>query len=133
MAIRERSPDRPLSPHLQVYRWQITMTMSILHRVSGVMLTVGAFGLACWLLALAEGGEHYARAAAIVASPLGMLVLFAFSLALVYHLFNGLRHLAWDIGWGFEIPEFYRSGWTVALLTVVFTSAIWFVALGIRA
>lgn len=133
MAIRERSPERPLSPHLQVYRWQITMTMSILHRVTGVMLTVGAFGFACWLLALAEGGEHYARAAAIVASPFGMLLLFGFSLALVYHLLNGLRHLAWDMGRGFEIPEFYRSGWTVALLTVVFTAAIWFVALGIRA
>jgi succinate dehydrogenase / fumarate reductase, cytochrome b subunit len=106
------------------------MVMSILHRVSGVMLTVGALGFAWWLLALAQGGEPYARAAAIVASPVGMLLLFGFSLALVYHLFNGLRHLLWDMGWGFEIPEFYRSGWTVAVLTVVFTVAIWFVALG---
>jgi succinate dehydrogenase / fumarate reductase, cytochrome b subunit len=133
MAIRERSPERPLSPHLQVYRWQITMAMSILHRVSGVMLTVGAFGFACWLLALAQGGEHYARAAAIVASPFGMLLLFGFSLALVYHLFNGLRHLLFDMGWGYEIPEFYRSGWAVAVLTVVFTAAIWFVAMGTHA
>jgi succinate dehydrogenase / fumarate reductase, cytochrome b subunit len=130
MATRERAPARPLSPHLQVYRWQITMTMSILHRVSGVALTVGAFALAYWLLALAQGGEHYARAAAIVASPLGMLLLFGFSLSLVYHLLNGLRHLSWDMGWGFEIPEIYRSGWAVVVLTVLFTAAIWLVVLG---
>lgn len=128
MAIRERSQARPLSPHLQIYRWQLTMVMSILHRVSGVILTVGAFGLAWWLLALAEGGERYARAATCIASPLGMLLLFGFSLALVYHLLNGLRHLLWDIGWGFEISETYRSGWVVAVLTVAFTAAIWFAA-----
>ena len=133
MTTRERSQARPLSPHLQVYRWQITMVMSILHRISGVILTVGAFGLAWWLLALAEGGEHYSRAAAVVASPFGLLLLFGFSLALVYHLLNGLRHLLWDMGWGFEISDTNRSGWAVAVLTVAFTAAIWFAALGGRA
>ncbi len=127
MSSREHQA-RPLSPHLQVYRWPLSMTMSILHRVSGVILTVGAFGLTWWLLALAEGGEHYEKAAAIVASPIGLFVLFGFSLALVYHLLNGLRHLLWDIGWGFEIPDAYRSGWAVAVLTVVFTAAIWLAA-----
>jgi succinate dehydrogenase / fumarate reductase cytochrome b subunit len=126
MATRER----PLSPHLQVYRWQITMTMSILHRVSGVILTVGAFVLAWWLLAVATGGDAYVRAAGCLASPLGKFALFGFSLALVYHLLNGIRHLLWDAGWGFEIPEFYRTGWTVAVLTLALTAAIWFVALG---
>ncbi|MCI4566492.1 succinate dehydrogenase, cytochrome b556 subunit [Lysobacter sp. CFH 32150] len=126
MATRER----PLSPHLQVYRWQITMTMSILHRVTGVGLVAGAFGLAWWLLAVAAGGEQYARAAACLASPVGKFLLFGFSLALVYHLLNGLRHLLWDIGWGFEIPEVYKSGYIVAVLTVVLTAVIWFVALG---
>ena len=126
MATRER----PLSPHLQVYRWQITMTMSILHRTTGVILTVGAFALAWWLLALAAGGDAYDTAAACLASPLGMFALFGFTLSLVYHLLNGIRHLAWDAGLGFEIPEFYASGWTVAVLTVVFTLAIWFVVLG---
>jgi succinate dehydrogenase / fumarate reductase cytochrome b subunit len=122
--------ERPLSPHLQVYRWQITMTMSILHRVSGVILTFGAFALAWWLMAVATGGESYDRAARCLASPFGKLILFGFSLALVYHLLNGIRHLLWDAGWGFEIPEFYRTGWTVAVLTVALTAAIWFVALG---
>lgn len=125
MAIRER----PLSPHLQVYRWQITMTMSILHRATGIALVVGAFALAWWLLAVAAGGDAYAAAADCVDSPLGMLVLFGFSLSLVYHLLNGIRHLLWDIGWGFELPEVYRSGWTVAVLTVVLTALIWFFAL----
>ena len=127
--------ERPLSPFMlgQTYRWQITSVMSLLHRASGVVLTVGAFAFAGWLLALVRGGEAYARAAACLASPLGMLFLFGFSLALVYHLLNGIRHLLWDAGWGFEIPQFYRSGWTVAVLTVVFTAAIWFAALGGRA
>lgn len=126
MATRER----PLSPHLQVYRWQITMVMSILHRATGVALTVGAFGLAWWLLAMAAGGEQAAGAAAWLASPLGRIGLFGFSLALVYHLLNGIRHLLWDIGWGFEIPEVYKSGYAVAVLTVVLTAVIWFLALG---
>jgi succinate dehydrogenase / fumarate reductase cytochrome b subunit len=123
--------QRPLSPHLQVYRWQITMTMSILHRASGMVLVAGAFGLAWWLMAVAAGGEAHARAAECLASPLGLLALFGFSLALMYHLFNGVRHLLWDFGWGFEIPEVYRSGYAVAILTVVMTAAIWLFALGV--
>jgi succinate dehydrogenase / fumarate reductase, cytochrome b subunit len=122
--------ERPLSPHLQVYRWQITMTMSILHRASGMVLVAGAFGLAWWLLAVAHGGPAYARAAECLASPLGLMALAAFSLALVYHLLNGIRHLLWDFGWGFEIPDIYRSGYAVAALTVVLTAAIWLVAMG---
>jgi len=122
--------ERPLSPHLQVYRWQITMTMSILHRASGLVLVAGAFGLAWWLLAVAAGGPAYARAAECLASPLGLLALAVFSLALVYHLLNGIRHLLWDFGVGFEIPEVYRSGYAVAVLTVVLSAAIWLVALG---
>ncbi len=121
--------ERPLSPHLQVYRWQITMTMSILHRASGIALVVGAFALAWWLLAVAAGGDAYTGAAACLASPFGKFVLFCFSLALVFHLLNGIRHMLWDIGWGFDIPEVYRSGYTVAGLTVVLTALIWFFAL----
>jgi succinate dehydrogenase / fumarate reductase cytochrome b subunit len=129
MALRER----PTSPHLQIYRRQLTSVMSILHRISGLLLALGAIGLAWWLLAVDAGGERYAHAARIIASPLGLLLLFGFSLALVYHLLNGLRHLFWDMGWGVEIDETYRSGWAVAVLTVVFTAAIWFAAFGGRA
>jgi succinate dehydrogenase / fumarate reductase, cytochrome b subunit len=120
---------RPLSPHLQVYRPQITSVMSILHRISGIILSFGAFGLAWWLLAAAKGGDAYAQVGGIMASVLGKIVLFGFSLALMYHLLNGIRHLLWDAGWGFEIPQVYRSGYVVVGLTVVLTAAIWFVAL----
>jgi succinate dehydrogenase / fumarate reductase cytochrome b subunit len=129
MALRER----PLSPHLQVYRWQLTSVMSILHRASGVLLTFAALALAWWLLALDAGGDRYAHAARLLASPLGLAALFVVSLALVYHLLNGVRHLLWDMGWGFEISDTYRSGWAVAILTIVLTAAIWFSAFGAHA
>lgn len=125
--------QRPLSPHLQVYRWQITMVMSILHRATGIVLTLGAFAFASWLLAMAAGGEPALRAAECLGSPLGRLALFGFTVCLVYHLLNGIRHLMWDAGWGFEIPEVYKSGYTVAALTVVFTALIWWAALGANA
>jgi succinate dehydrogenase / fumarate reductase cytochrome b subunit len=126
MATRER----PLSPHLQVYSWQITMVMSILHRATGVALTVGAFGLAWWLVSMATGSETAARAMACVSSPIGMVLVFGFSLALVYHFLNGIRHLLWDAGRGYDIPSVYKTGYTVVVLTVVLTAAIWFLALG---
>lgn len=122
--------QRPLSPHMQVYRWQITMVMSILHRATGIALTVGAFSLAWWLMAMAAGGEAASRAAECLGSIPGRIVLFGFTASLVYHLLNGIRHLMWDAGWGFEIPEVYRSGYTVAALTLVFTVLIWWAALG---
>lgn len=123
--------NRPLSPFMlgTLYRLQITSVLSLMHRVTGIVASVGAFGLAWWLLAVAQGGEAYASASDLLASPLGMFALAAFSLALVYHLLNGIRHLLWDIGWGFELPEVYRSGYAVVALTFVLTAAIWFVAL----
>ena len=130
MAHPPATRERPLSPHLQVYRWQITMVMSILHRATGIGLTVGAFVLAWWLLALAQGGNTADRAMHLVASPVGKVLLFLFSMALVYHLLNGIRHLLWDAGRGFDIPSVYKSGYTVFALTVVITAAIWFLAMG---
>ena len=122
--------ERPLSPHLQVYRWQITMTMSILHRATGVALVVGAFALAWWLVALAAGGDTARDAMECVSSPVGLVFAFAFSLAMVYHLLNGIRHLAWDSGRGFDIPAAYKSGYAVFVLTAVITAVIWFLAMG---
>ena len=118
--------ERPLSPHLQVYRWQITMTLSILHRATGLALAFGTLLLARWLLALASGPEAYAEVAQWNASWLGRLFLFGWTWSLFYHLCNGIRHLAWDAGLGFEIPTFYKSGWTVVIASVVLTLIAWF-------
>ena len=123
--------ERPLSPFMlgQTYRFQITSVMSFLHRATGIVASVGAFVLAWWLLAVAQGGEAYLRASECLGSPLGKLGLFLVSLSLVYHLLNGIRHLAWDTGMGFDIPDVYRSGYAVLALSAVLTALIWFVAL----
>jgi len=117
--------ERPLSPHLQVYRWQITMTMSILHRATGIALGAGGILLAWWLVAAALGGQAYAGFVECVSSPLGLVALFGFSFCFVYHLFNGLRHLLWDVGYGYDIPTLYKTGWTVIALTAVTTLGLW--------
>ena len=121
--------ERPLSPHLQVYRWQITMTMSILHRATGVALAVGAFAVAWWLLAVAVGSESFETFRLVSQSWIGKLALFGFSFCLIYHFLNGLRHLLWDVGYGYEIPKLYATGWTVVALAVLITGAVWFCAL----
>jgi succinate dehydrogenase / fumarate reductase cytochrome b subunit len=120
--------QRPLSPHLQVYRRQITSVMSILHRATGVFLAFGAFALMAWLLASAGGGDSFAAFQAFAGSPVGKITLLGFAAALVYHFLNGIRHLLWDVGWGFEIPRVYASGYVVLSLTVIITALIAFVA-----
>ena len=122
--------ERPLSPHLQVYKPQITSVMSIMHRVTGVVLAVGSFVLAAWLVAAAGSQKAYGAFAALAGSPVGKLALFAFSACLVYHFLNGLRHLAWDTGRGYDIPKVYASGYTVLALSVALTAALWWFALG---
>ena len=116
---------RPLSPHLQVYRPQLTSMMSIAHRASGIVLTTGTVLLAVWLVALAHSAESYATVAGLLAHPLGQFVLFGYSAALIYHAMNGIRHLAWDLGHGLTIPEVYRNGHVVLFLTIVLTAALW--------
>ena len=123
------SDPRPLSPHLQVYRWQLTSVMSILHRVSGVALTGGALLLVWWLVAAAAGPGAYAQVQWFIGSWLGLLLLFVWTAALFYHLCNGLRHLWWDAGQGFELPSVYASGWIVAAATGVLTVVSWIVGL----
>jgi succinate dehydrogenase / fumarate reductase cytochrome b subunit len=117
--------QRPLSPHLQVYRPQLTSMMSITHRATGVTLTTGTMVLAAWLVAVALGGETYAMMALAVAHPLGQFVLFGYSAALIYHAMNGIRHLFWDLGFGLTIPEVYRSGHIVLFLTFLLTACLW--------
>jgi succinate dehydrogenase / fumarate reductase cytochrome b subunit len=123
------APNRPLSPHLQVYRWQWTMTLSILHRITGVALGVGSLLLVYWLTAAATGSEAYARAQAFVGSWFGLLLLFGFSVALFYHLSNGIRHLFWDAGRGFELKTAYASALAVLVATAVLTGFAWVIGL----
>src|SRR3546814_15494672 len=100
--------ERPLSPHLQIYRWPVTMATSILHRATGIALAVGSLLLAWWLLAAAAGPDYYSMVQAIMGSWLGRLVLFGFTWALLYHLLSGIRHLFWDSGRGVELPAANR-------------------------
>ncbi|ODS61543.1 MULTISPECIES: succinate dehydrogenase, cytochrome b556 subunit [unclassified Arenimonas] len=121
--------ERPLSPHLQVYRPQLTSVMSILHRGTGVVLALGSLVFAGWLVAAATGAEAFAAYSAVLASVPGKIALFGFSACLVYHFLNGIRHLAWDAGHGYEIPKAYASGYAVAVLAVVLTAVLWYVGL----
>ena len=116
---------RPLSPHLQIYRWQLTSVLSILHRVSGIALTAGTVLLVWWLVAAAQGPEAFASVQWFLGSWLGLLLLFGWSLALFYHLCNGIRHLWWDTGSGLDLPSVYASGWAVLGGTAVLTAAAW--------
>jgi succinate dehydrogenase / fumarate reductase cytochrome b subunit len=116
---------RPLSPHLGIYRWQLTMTLSILHRATGVALAVGTLLLIALLVALAAGPEAYASVRGFCGSPFGVFLLVGWSWSLCFHLFNGIRHLLWDTGWGFEIPRAYATGWSVVVLSLVLTALIW--------
>ena len=121
MATRER----PLSPHLQVYRKQVQMMTSITHRITGIALAVGILGLVWGLLALAAGPERWAGFTACAGSPLGLLMLFGFSWALAYHFLNGIRHLAQDAGNGFAIPDFIRSSWISIVGSIVLVVLAW--------
>jgi succinate dehydrogenase / fumarate reductase cytochrome b subunit len=119
--------NRPLSPHLQVYRPQLTSSLSILHRITGVALAVGTLLLVWWLAAAASGTEAYETAQWFFGSFFGQLLLFGWSIALFYHLCNGIRHLFWDAGLGFELPEVYRSGWAVVIATGALTLLTWII------
>jgi succinate dehydrogenase / fumarate reductase, cytochrome b subunit len=116
---------RPLSPHLGIYRWQIGNTLSILHRATGIGLAFGLVALTFWLGSLAGGEESYGRAYRAFASPIGILFLAGWSFAFFYHLFNGLRHLFWDVGWGFERRQRHASGWFAVIGALVSTAALW--------
>ena len=117
--------NRPLSPHLGIYRPQISSVLSILHRISGIFLGLGIFVFAYWLSALAGGADAYAAAVSLLGSGLGQLALFLWLLEFCYHLLNGIRHLAWDIGMGFEIQQVIRSGWAVLIGATVLALLIW--------
>lgn len=116
---------RPLSPHLQIYRWGIQMITSVLHRATGIVLAVGSLLIAAALVALAAGPEAWAHVTAIAGSWFGLLVLFGWTWALAFHLVNGLRHLAQDAGWGYAIAQFVRNSWISVVGSFVLTALVW--------
>ena len=116
---------RPLSPHLQIYKLQLHMLTSILHRATGVVLAVGTLIILWGLLALAGGSEAYARFAACIGSSLGLLVMFGWTWAFAYHLCNGIRHLVQDAGAGYAIAQFVRSSWLSIIGSLVITLLVW--------
>lgn len=120
--------ERPLSPHLEVYRFQYTMATSIFHRVTGAALTGGALLLAWWLIALAMGGGAFETVQWFMGSIIGRLALFGFTVALYYHMANGIRHLIWDTGKAFELDSAELGAYIVAGFTVVLTLVTWVAA-----
>ena len=123
--------NRPLSPHLQIYRWKLHMAMSIMHRATGVALAFGLLAFSAFLVAAASSGSAYDAFMACVKTPLGMVVAAGFAFALIYHGLNGVRHLNWDTGRGLSKEQAQRSGVIVVVLSLVLTAAI--IAYGLRA
>jgi len=121
--------NRPLSPHLQVYQPQLTSVLSIMHRLTGIALGVGTLLLVYWLVSAASGPEAFASAQAFIGSVIGYLLLLGWSVSLFYHLANGIRHLFWDAGYGFELEHAYRSGWAVLIATAALTVLAWIIGL----
>jgi succinate dehydrogenase / fumarate reductase cytochrome b subunit len=119
-----RVRQRPLSPHVQIYRWPVTMATSIVHRATGIALSAGTLLVAWWLIATATGPAAYAVFSLVARSPLGLLILFGFVWSLAYHLLNGIRHLVWDAGFGFAIRTAERTGVLVFVLSFLAAGAV---------
>ena len=119
--------QRPLSPFMfpTWYRFQITSALSILHRLTGIALAIGSILLAWWLVTVAAGGQVFTVTHAFIASPIGLLLLFLWSVAFFYHLCNGIRHLAWDAGYGFDLRTAHFTGYVVVAATVVLAIVAW--------
>ena len=124
--------ERPLSPHISIYRPQITSILSILHRITGVVLGIGTLVLTWWLVAAATGDAYYALVVDLLSSWLGRLIILGFTWCLFFHLCNGIRHLFWDAGYGFEISTVTKSGWLVVVAATAITLLAWIAAYGAR-
>ena len=119
------SRSRPLSPHLQIYRLPFSALISISHRATGVLLAAGSLVLVYWLAAVASGPDAFANAQALLGSIVGRVLLLALTFSLFYHLANGIRHLFWDAGFGFELRTVRASGMLVIVASVVLTLVAW--------
>lgn len=117
--------ERPLSPHMQIYRPQWTSVLSILHRLTGVLLSIGTVLMVVWLVALYRGEAAYGAMIAFMTHPVMRLVLVGATLALFYHLFNGIRHLLWDTGLLLDLGPARAGGWVVVIATLVLTAILW--------
>ena len=116
---------RPLSPHLQIYKVQITSFLSILHRATGFVLYLGSLLWSIWFLALSEGEESYIALQQMFFHPIGLLILFGWSFSFYYHLSNGLRHLMWDLGKGYDMFTVRFTGWAVVITSIILTAFTW--------
>lgn len=116
---------RPLSPHLQIYKWQVQMITSILHRATGIALAVGTLLVLWGVFSLAYSEATWNQFKTCIGSPVGMILMFGWSWALFYHLCNGIRHLLQDGGMGYEIPQFVRSSWLSIIVSIALTVAVW--------
>ena len=113
--------ERPLSPSIQHYRPQLTSVLSITHRLTGLILSVGALLLVGWLVAAAMGPRTYAGMQAFLGSPLGLVLVFVWTFSFFYHLLNGIRHLFWDLHIGFSLAAIYITGWAVVIMSILLT------------
>ncbi len=125
-------PSRPLSPHLQIYRWTWTMAMSVLHRVTGTALYAGTVLLGAWLVAAASGQASFDTAQWMAGSWIGRLVLFGYTFALMHHMFGGLRHFIWDMGRGYDFNERMNLAKATLFLSAPATILIWIIAYAVR-
>lgn len=126
------SRPRPLSPHLQIYRWQWTMALSIAHRATGLLLSLGAVYLVLWLAVIAAGPDAYATMHSFNISIVGRLLLLGWTFSLFYHLSNGIRHLVWDAGWGLDLKSSSISAALVVIASVALTVIAWIAAYMLR-
>lgn len=117
--------QRPLSPHLQVYTPQLTSILSIMNRVTGLAVSAGTLLLVWWLVAAASGPGAFERVQSFIGSPIGLFMLFGWTASLFYHFFGGLRHLAWDFGYGYDLPQTHASGWAAIIAAVIATVLTW--------
>ncbi|HEY2145833.1 MAG TPA: succinate dehydrogenase, cytochrome b556 subunit [Steroidobacteraceae bacterium] len=115
---------RPTSPHAQIYRWQIGNTLSILHRVTGAALAIGLIALSYWFVSLAGGADSYVSSMRIFAAPIGLFFLCGWTFAFFFHLLNGIRHLFWDAGRGFERTQRHLSGWLAVFGAITLTLCV---------
>lgn len=125
MASSTPQRTRPLSPHMQIYRPQLTSVLSIANRITGVVLSISAVALVLWLIAAASGPRTYSTAHAFIRSWTGQLLLFGGTFSFFLHLCGGIRHLIWDAGYGFELRTIYASGWAMVVTGAVLTLVTW--------